>query len=312
MLNTVLPMRQRAILAPAATQPKPTYGNAVATPEPPYPVIPVPQERAQQITNFAPRLASLYPDYLNLDEHHKHYTSTHLDCSPERLALRNSIAKEMYGEGAKQHDRRIDIIMGNMATGKSYLANEIIKEKGSLLIDQDEINKHLPEFHTNQAVGVKINSNIKALTTNNLVEESWGIAKDILSQAVKNEDNIVLPYWGGNLNEELEMVQYLKKHNYRIYYHFVDAPIRSSAERAFERFHQDGRYTNLSKMVARGNEAWQSWMALSIYATEAGLIKGCYFWDNSEPKHDPFKLQRVVGRSGLNVPDVAAGLNLVG
>jgi predicted kinase len=218
----------------------------------------------------------------------------------------------MYGEGAKQHDRRIDIIMGNMATGKSYLANEIIKEKGSLLIDQDEINKHLPEFHTNQAVGVKINSNIKALTTNNLVEESWGIAKDILSQAVKNEDNIVLPYWGGNLNEELEMVQYLKKHNYRIYYHFVDAPIRSSAERAFERFHQDGRYTNLSKMVARGNEAWQSWMALSIYATEAGLIKGCYFWDNSEPKHDPFKLQRVVGRSGLNVPDVAAGLNLVG
>jgi shikimate kinase len=278
----------------------------------PYPTIPVPAERQLETAIATNKVDTLYKDYKQFDALSKMFENTHTIQTPERIALRDQIASQLYGEGAKTKERRIDIVIGNMATGKSYLAKQLVEAKGSLLIDQDVISTHLPEYHTNQQVGMQINAKTKALTMNNLVEESWGIARDILSKAVTHQDNVVIPYGGSNLPEELGMIQYLKQHNYRIYYHFVDAPLRSSVERAFNRFHEDGRYTNLGKMVERGDKPWQTYQALRIYAMEAGLLRGCYFWDNADPKHQPFRLREAVSRSGLAVKSVADGLNLVG
>jgi shikimate kinase len=287
------------------------FGTIEAT-DFPYPTIPVPAERQLETSIASDKVNTLYKGYKQFDQLSTMFENTHTIQTPERIALRDKIANDLYGAGAKQKERRIDIVIGNMASGKSYLAKQLVAAKGSLLIDQDVISTHLPEYHTNQQVGMQINAKTKALTMNNLVEESWGIARDILSKAVTHQDNVVIPYGGSNLPEELGMIQYLKQHNYRIYYHFVDAPLRASVERAFNRFHEDGRYTNLGKMVERGDKPWQTYQSLRIYAMEAGLLRGCYFWDNTDPKHQPFRLREAVSRSGLNVDSVAQGLNLVG
>ena len=78
-------------------------------------------EVVQQRLSFAERASRAIP------------STEHID-TPERKALRKKVADDLYNKniGERQHGREVTIVLGLPASGKSTLANPIIKEKGAL------------------------------------------------------------------------------------------------------------------------------------------------------------------------------------
>ena len=73
--------------------------------------------------------------------------------TPERVALRVKIADEIYGDGAKNKNKRLDIVIGVPASGKSRLfAEPLAKKYGSLIIDADIAKKKLGKEEDSQSI----------------------------------------------------------------------------------------------------------------------------------------------------------------
>jgi predicted kinase len=251
-----------------------------------------------------------HPEYKELDEITKNFNSTHTIHTPERQELRKRLAQEAYGQGAEKKERHIHMLIGNMASGKSVLIESIKAHEGALLVDPDLISAKLPEYHFNQDISMAVHSSQKALAINNLAEETWQITKQVLKTGVEHGDNMVIPYIGSNVNDEVNLAQYFKSHGYKMYYHYVDVPVAECMTRAITRFHSDGRFTNLSKMAANGNRPWQAFQTLRIYGIESGLIDGAMRWDNNGAKGSSPKLMEVSGLRPLNASTPSKALDL--
>jgi hypothetical protein len=74
--------------------------------------------------------------------------------TPERIALREKIADELYGTGAKNKEKRIDIVMGLTGSGKSsQIGHSLAEQYGSMIIDSDLAKVKLPEY--NKGIGTQ-------------------------------------------------------------------------------------------------------------------------------------------------------------
>lgn len=154
--------------------------------------------------------------------------------TPERSSLKKEISKKLYGNGAKNKNRRADIVMGLPASGKSTgVVEPLSKEHGSLIIDADMAKEMLPEFQGGRFAGAVHK------------ESALIIEKGILRKAIRTGDNIVLPIVGKNSKKvEKEIVDRLKKKGYSVNLHFVDLPPEKAAQRAVERFKKTGRFVD--------------------------------------------------------------------
>ena len=154
--------------------------------------------------------------------------------TPERDILRDALANKFYGEGASIKEKRLDLIIGRPASGKSTLAKKLAEEYDSLVIDSDEVKKLLPEYENGIGSGATH-------------EESSLIADEmILEKALNNNDNVVFPRLGRNVRIMEELIDLLAKRGYKIHFHYVDLSIDKAIKRAIERFDDpnDGRFVD--------------------------------------------------------------------
>lgn len=153
--------------------------------------------------------------------------------TPERRNLRRSIEKELYGTGAKQKNKRIDIVLGNPGAGKTTsVASNLISTYGSLQIDPDDAKRDLPEYsdpkfnvpgHVGSASGA-------------IHEESSNISNEVFRHAIRKGDNIVLPMIGKNIDSIESKIGLLDKLGYEVHVHMVNAPLSVTIPRTIDRW----------------------------------------------------------------------------
>lgn len=152
--------------------------------------------------------------------------------TPERNAMREKIAIEGYGKGAKVKKRRVDIVLGGPASGKSQVVKPLVKEHGSMVIDSDIYKEKIPEY----AGGLGAAAVHKE--SSNIVEGA------ILDKALKAGDNIVYPRLGKNPKEIKRLIDLFNANGYEVHLHNVELPIDKAMERAISRFQEQGRFVD--------------------------------------------------------------------
>lgn len=212
---------------------------------------------------------------------------THTIDTPERENLRQSIASDLYGEGAKNHDKRADIVLGLPAAGKSErLAKPLAEAHGSLIIDSDAAKEKLPEYE----------NGIGAEATH---KESDQIAMNkILPEALKNKDNIVLPFIGKNKEKIQGIIDELHSQGYDVYLHSNKVNLETSKARALSRFQKTGRFVDPEYIHHMGLTPDTTYDSLKGY----GKVKGTSQVTNEVPRGQQPKLLEE-NNSGL--PDSA-------
>lgn len=157
--------------------------------------------------------------------------------TPEREALRTKIVDEAYGDGAAVKGKRLDIVSGVPASGKSTnLAEPLAREHGALLTDSDEIKKKLPEYK----------EGIGAMATHH---ESARLNFNVMQRGFANGDNMVFPTVGVNENSLNRLIDLAHEKGYEIHIHHADLHPDKAAERVISRFKETGRFVDPDYLV---------------------------------------------------------------
>ncbi|MFZ5365442.1 MAG: zeta toxin family protein [Patescibacteria group bacterium] len=158
----------------------------------------------------------------------------------ERNNLRDKIVREYYGTGAKNKNRRADLVLGVPASGKStFFGDHLVNKYGSLLVDSDQIKKMLPEYEN-------------GIGASSLHLESAMLADDIiLSNAIQNGDNVVLPRLGKNEKTMIELINLLNDSGYDVHLHYMDLPIKEAVKRIISRFNETGRFVDPQFLIEK-------------------------------------------------------------
>jgi zeta toxin len=145
---------------------------------------------------------------------------------PERELQRAQWEDQLYGQGAARKEKKLDIITGLPAVGKSsIIADPLVAERGAFLADNDLAKEIIPEFDGGRGAGV-------------VHEESSLIGDRVYRRALQAGDNIVLPMLGGKREKLDKLVDEAKALGYEVRLHLLDAPADVSARNNLERFHK--------------------------------------------------------------------------
>ena len=121
-------------------------------------------------------------------------------------------------------DRRMDIIIGLPASGKSSALVEPISEMyKSRVIDSDEAKKQLPEYNDGWGAGV-------------VHKESQRISEQQLLTALEKGENITYPRVGGDTTELINIAAIAKSKGYSVYVHFNELDRNKALGRMINRF----------------------------------------------------------------------------
>lgn len=169
--------------------------------------------------------------------------------------------------GEIQCDRRLDIVIGLPASGKSSAVVEPVSEMyKSRIVDSDEAKKLLPEFNDGWGAGV-------------VHKESQLISERQLSAAMKKGENITYPRVGGDATEMLNIIAAAKKQGYSVYIHFNELDRNKALGRMLNRFLETGRYLKPELITRFGNNISNTFE--QIKSTK--LIDGFSKWNNDVP-----------------------------
>jgi N12 class adenine-specific DNA methylase/predicted ABC-type ATPase len=202
---------------------------------------------------------------------------TIFDASPERRALRVSIAKRLYGAGAQKKERQIWVVMGLPGAGKSnVVGNKIVEDHGVIEIDADRAKSELPEYEGGAHAG-------------RVHKESAKIAEDHIMQelAVSAGDNIMFPTVGKNGAKLSDLVKGWKEKGYRVHLVYVEVDADSSIERALVRWLETGRFVSPHYIAGLGLHPSQTFDRVK---TEVDTYE---HWNNEVPRgSDPILVER--------------------
>lgn len=138
--------------------------------------------------------------------------------------------------GIVNRDRKAIIIIGLPASGKSGIAAKVSDFFNAVLIDSDFVKRKIPEFRkTNGA---------------SLVHDESKIIKDnILSAAINDDVNFVLPIIGSEYESVVSTISSIKRHRYNVSLILVELDRIKATQRAFSRFVETKRYVPLSRIL---------------------------------------------------------------
>ena len=163
-----------------------------------------------------------------------------IDNTPERVALRQSIAEELYANGGFaqapagprvviHHGNRADIVIGTPAAGKSSIIESLLREHGALLFDPDEAKFLFREYAQGRGAGL-------------VHMESVQVASNpLLDLAMAKGDNIVWPMVGGRLKQIEDRIDTFLKAGYSVNITYVDLPVEKALARSLLRWVETGR-----------------------------------------------------------------------
>lgn len=150
----------------------------------------------------------------------------------ERNALREKIVHDIYGDGAVKQERRLDIVTGSPASGKSTLVEELAREHGSIAPDSDAIKKQLPEY------------GLKGEGSQVVHTESTALAAQVRALARERGDNTILQMIGQDAEQIKKHIQIYKDNGYDVHLHHVELAPEKAAERAASRFKEGGHFVD--------------------------------------------------------------------
>ena len=170
--------------------------------------------------------------------------------------------------GEIRREKRLDIVIGLPASGKSSALVEPISELyESRVIDSDEAKKLLPEFNNGWGAGV-------------VHKESQLISDRQLSAALKAGENITYPRVGGDSSELLSIISTAKSQGYSVYVHYNELDRNKALGRLLNRFLETGRYIK-PELVTKYGSGINNTYEQAKNATS--LIDGFSKWSNDVP-----------------------------
>lgn len=168
----------------------------------------------------------------------------------------DSMGKDCYN-GFVGNDRRIDIVIGLPASGKSStIVNPLSKEFQSKVIDSDMAKELLPEFNNGWGSGI-------------VHEESKTLIQVLLVNTIKKKQNIVYPIVGSNFKKVFSTISLAHQNGYSIYIHFADIPPMKALGRMINRFFETGRFLSPKLIYKYGNNVTNVYNSLKeVYEHE--------------------------------------------
>ena len=176
----------------------------------------------------------------------------------ERERLRDFIAFNISRDGSYDPDvsgnhgpvlkeKRLDIVMGIPATGKSSAIAETLSTKHkSVIIDSDMAKLQLPEY--NGGYGA-----------NAVHEESKLIFNRAFSLALEKGYNIICPIVGKSESSIQELLDAAKKSGYKCHLHFSEVSIETAIDRSMKRFKISNRFVDPSYIRSIGNKPLENY-----------------------------------------------------
>lgn len=170
--------------------------------------------------------------------------------------------------GEIRREKRLDIVIGLPASGKSSALVEPISEMyHSRIIDSDEAKKLLPEYNDGWGAGI-------------VHKESQLIADRQFKAAVLNGENITYPRVGGDCDELTDIIAAVKKQGYSVYIHFNELDRNKALGRMINRFLETGRYIKPELVTKYGNGISATYETLK---NRSELVDGFSKWNNDVP-----------------------------
>ena len=167
--------------------------------------------------------------------------------------------------GEIRREKRLDIVIGLPASGKSSALVEPISEMyHSRIIDSDEAKKLLPEYNDGWGAGI-------------VHKESQLIADRQFKAAVRNGENITYPRVGGYCDELTDIIAAVKKQGYSVYIHFNELDRNKALGRMINRFLETGRYIKPELVTKYGNGISATYETLK---NRSELVDGFSKWSN--------------------------------
>lgn len=165
--------------------------------------------------------------------------------SLERQALHQKIVDDFLSTGVKVKNPTFTMSGGGPASGKGYLLSEMgyvdsagKPQKGTVVIDSDEIKKRLPEYQNMLKQGGKASQKAAGFVH----EESSYLAKRIMEEASKRSFNVVLDGTGDNGIKSLaKKVDAMRAKGYKVEAKYVSADVETAAQRNWDRYTKTGR-----------------------------------------------------------------------
>lgn len=203
--------------------------------------------------------------------------------SPERASLQEDIREELMGlgsavidrdgktsyTGAVQKGKRLDVVIGPPAAGKSSaLADWISQAFGSRVLDSDMVKERLPEYQN-------------GLNSGYLHQESRYIWQRMINDAAAAGDNVVLPIVGGSLSSVQRNISEFTDAGYTANVHYVALERGKTLSRALGRFLSQGRYISPDYLYkATNGNIDKTYEALKM----GGELDGYSKWSNDVPQ----------------------------
>ena len=170
--------------------------------------------------------------------------------------------------GEIRREKRLDIVIGLPASGKSSALVEPISEMyHSRIIDSDEAKKLLPEYNDGWGAGI-------------VHKESQLIADRQFKEAVLKGENIAYPRVGGDCDELTDIIAAVKKQGYSVYIHFNELDRNKALGRMINRFLETGRYIKPELVTKYGNGISATYETLK---NRSELVDGFSKWSNDVP-----------------------------
>ena len=170
--------------------------------------------------------------------------------------------------GEIRREKRLDIVIGLPASGKSSALVEPISEMyHSRIIDSDEAKKLLPEYNDGWGAGI-------------VHKESQLIADRQFKAAVRNGENITYPRVGGDCDELTDIIAAVKKQGYSVYIHINELDRNKALGRMINRFLETGRYIKPELVTKYGNGISATYETLK---NRSELVDGFSKWSNDVP-----------------------------
>lgn len=117
---------------------------------------------------------------------------------------------KFYGEGAPIKEKKLTIVMGPTAAGKSTRVDEIKAQRGAIVTDSDDVKKVLPEFEG-------------GLNSDGVHAESSMLNAALLNKATDNGDNVIFPTTGKDKSKIDKVINAAEKKGYTVEVMYITA-----------------------------------------------------------------------------------------
>ena len=186
---------------------------------------------------------------------------------------------------------------GGGASGKGTVLKKlqkegVIKEKGFVHIDADEIKKKIPEYN-------KINDSGDYRGAAVVHKESSYVSKELIRQATAQRKNMIIDKTLGNPEKALKMIKTLKAKGYDVRLLGVTIDPSEALIRALERFYGSGRLVPANRIL----KAHKGFNA--NFEQYAKAVDGAFLYDNSVKPTKIYKSKgneiEIVSKSEYNI-----------